>query len=188
MQIAPPVPHNWLVLPVRQVPLSQQPVQVAGEHTLTHEPFWHCWFCPHEETQRNCPVLSTWQTSHLLVSHVTPQPPQLVTVFSSLQTPPQQLRLPVQVETHWPAPVVGLTLHTSHLDGSHAVARQVLPQTLVLGQQAPARQVSLAPHDLPQRPQFCSSSKRFLQTPEQHASPAVVLQASAHSPQLLLSF
>ncbi len=104
-QIAPPVPQNWLVLPVRQVPPSQQPVQVAGEHTLTHEPFWHCWFCPHEETQRNCPVLSAWQTWHLLVSHVLPQVPQFVTVLRAAHVPPQQLCPCPQVEMQ--APVVG---------------------------------------------------------------------------------
>jgi hypothetical protein len=98
-----------------------------------------------------------------------------------------QVWLPVQVETQASLPSAS-TPQTSHCCRSQAVARQVLPQILVFGQHTPAMQVALAPHGLPQAPQFCSSSRRFLQTPEQHASPAAVLQASAHLPQLLLSF
>ena len=38
--VTPPVPQAWLVLPVRQVLPSQQPLgQLAG--VQTHEPFWH---------------------------------------------------------------------------------------------------------------------------------------------------
>ncbi len=63
----------------------------------------------------------------------------------------------------------------------------VVVLTLVFGQHTPEMQVALAPHALPHAPQFCSSSNRFLQTPEQHASPARVLHALKHVPQLLLS-
>ena len=41
-QVTPPVPHAWLVLPVRQVVPSQQPAQVPGPHRLTQLPLWHC--------------------------------------------------------------------------------------------------------------------------------------------------
>ncbi len=106
------------------------------------------------------------------------------TLVFGQHTPAMQVSLAPQVETQ--APCVGL--QTSHWSGSHAVARHVLPQTLVFGQHTPAMQVALAPQELPQAPQFCSSSRRFLQTPEQHASPARVLHSLKQEPQLLLSF
>jgi hypothetical protein len=94
-----------------------------------------------------------------------------------------QVSCAVQFETQ--APLV--RSHRSHCAGSHAVSRHVLPQILVFGQHTPAMQVALGPQELPQAPQFCSSSRRFLQTPEQHASPASVLHALKQAPQFLLS-
>ena len=40
MQVVPPVPQAWFVLPARQVLPLQQPVQLAVVHT--HVPLEHC--------------------------------------------------------------------------------------------------------------------------------------------------
>ena len=139
--------------------------------------------CPATHVETHVPVAAL-QTSHAVgLQAVTRQVLPQTLVFGQ-HAPARQVSCAVQEETHRPL----AASQTWHCSGSHAVARHVLPQTLVFGQHTPAMQVSLAPQETPQRPQFCSSSRRFLQTPEQHASPAAVLQASAHSPQLLLSF
>jgi hypothetical protein len=62
-------------------------------------------------------------------------------VQHALQAPPQQCWLPEQ-----DSQIPFLGLQVSHCDGSHALARQTLPQTRVFGQHEPLRQVSSAPH------------------------------------------
>jgi hypothetical protein len=140
------------------------------------------------ETQVALPFASTPQVSHLFASQAVARQVLLHTLVFGQQNPAIQVDCPAtHVETQASLPFAS-TPQISHLFASQAVVRQVLPQILVFGQHTPAMQVELAPQELPQPPQFCSSSRRFLQTPEQHASPARVLQASAHLPQLLLSF